>query len=740
MPLDGDAQWQIDILAADRTAAAFLAIDKRLAGLQVNQARMAGATESAGAAVTSFIGTLKNLAIGYATVETARKLLEIGLKSGELGNQASQLGVTTDQLQAYRVMASQTGVAVDQLDAALIHYAGAAGQAKAGNDEMIAKFDRLGVKLLDANKQLRPTADTLPELARGLLAVSSSSERTALEIEFFGKSGARMQTMLEGWAAGNDKLVDSARKQNSLISPETIKAWDDLGNHLNGAKLRFEAMVAEFGKPVAIGGLIFLTSQLAVLETTLGGIATAWKTVQGVFETSSEDLLKRRETLEATVGVIKDSADPLDQAKLVGIRQELQRINDVLASRAKIVTMPTVTVTAGALQPTGKTAGEDAKKFEQRLKELEAEHKALDAALAAFSVKGTENVDEVDKRLNAQVALSKKIVEVLKDVPPGSPLAKLLTQEAIAVSQGNLKLDERKRLLAEGERITSQFGDGTAVATRQLDRLGQMLAARAIDQGTYERAVKATTQAQEDQARTARGAAGGFDALVAGVEQGAADLARANTAFEIGKRGVNELATAITSFATGAETDFGKVAISFGRMLLQMELQAAASNLFNSLTGKGATNQGLFGSLLSSIFGPSGGSNAGGFATVGSGAGATNGVPNFMGMAGGGDAPIGEPFWVGEDGPELMQLDRPGHVYNRHQMAGGSGGGNVTVNVFNTAQANVRTRSSKGPGGAPRLDVLVEPLAAAMAGQLSRGQGPMAKVIEGRYGLSPVGR
>jgi len=443
-------------------------------------------------------------------------------------------------------------------------------------------------------------------------------------------------------------------------------------------------------------------------------------------------------SVRAPLETLKHSTDALDVAKVAGIRQELQRISDVLAGRAKIFTLPTVTVTAGAAQPTGKTAGALDDKLQQRLKELQAEHRALDEALAMFQLQGTETVADLDRRVAAQMALEKRRVEVMRDVPKESPLRQVLLDEVNGIAATNRALDERKRLLQDAERFTQQYGDGTAAAARETQRLGELFASGAIDAGTYARALKATQQAADDQARAARGAAGGFDALIAGIEQGAADLARANSSFEIGKRMVNDLTSAVADFAFGAETDFGKVVLSFGRMQLQMELQAAASNLFNAVTGKGSTSQGLLGSLFSGLF-SGGGSNAGGFAIVGSGAGSTNGVPNFMGMAGGGDTPVGEPFWVGEDGPELLRLDRPGHVYNRHQMPGG-GGANVQVNVFNNSDAKVRARTSSGPGGAPRLDILVEAVEGALSSRLDRGQGSLAKVMSGRYGVQPAGR
>ena len=56
------------------------------------------------------------------------------------------------------------------------------------------------------------------------------------------------------------------------------------------------------------------------------------------------------------------------------------------------------------------------------------------------------------------------------------------------------------------------------------------------------------------------------------------------------------------------------------------------------------------------------------------------------GFASGGSRPANSPFWVGENGPELMQLGSKGHVWDHHSSLRMAGGGpafstTLTVNV-----------------------------------------------------------
>lgn len=665
MPLDA-ARWQIDILAADKTAAAFASVDQRMKSLQATQAATGTAMSQGFSLVTRVLGPL---AAGLTAAAAAQKVWEAGMKAGELGEQAEQLGVSTDQLQAYRLAAVQSGVSVEQLDGAFMRLQKAMGEAADGNDDMIAKFDKLGVKLLDSHGNLRKVADVFPELARGLLNVGSESQRNALLMDFMGRSGSRMATVLRDAAGGSEALVAAAKRQGAVVGGETIDAWDKLSDQLDVSRQRMDSLLATLGKPIATKGVELLNFHLQTTAMLAGFARQAWEGLTNVFTTSSADLSVRQDTLRAQLEQLKDSTDALDVAKVAGIKQQLKEINDIMAARAepRIVTTMPVTTVEGRAQPAGKTATAAGQKLDLRLKELQDERAALEKALAAFDVKGTETVDQVERRLNAQVTLDKKIFDVLKDVPPNSPLAQQLTQEATAVSQLNQKLDERKRLLSEGQQVTQQFGDGSAVLVRETAKLNELLAAGAITAATYARAMKELGERTDDQARAARGATGGWQGFMAGIEQGMADMTRANTAFSAGKGFVNALDESLDVLAGRSSKTFGQIAADFALMLSKMAMQAAASEIWKAIGG----GQGIM-NFLGGLVGGAGAGSAGGAVSADmlSGIGGT--------YASGGDYPAGQPRLTGEQGWEVDIPRRPGTILNQDQLAGMGG---VTVHM-----------------------------------------------------------
>lgn len=134
----------------------------------------------------------------------------------------------------------------------------------------------------------------------------------------------------------------------------------------------------------------------------------------------------------------------------------------------------------------------------------------------------------------------------------------------------------------------------------------------------------------------------------------------------------------------GAETSFGDIAKSFGKMVTQIMIQKSLVEPFvKTITG----------------WLPSGSGNY---------------IPSAYGMdtrATGGPVYPGQTYLVGEKGPELLTMgSNSGYVHPN-----GAGGG-VTVNVINNNGSSVKTRSRQGANG-PELDVIVDNMVASKLAQ-----------------------
>lgn len=609
MPLD-QANWQLNLLAADKTAAAFRSVNQSMRQLDSASKATSTVMTTGFASVTRMLGPL---AAGFTAAALAQRVWQASMKAGDLGEQAEQIGLTTDQLQAYRLAAGQAGITAEQMDAAMMKLARAMGTANDGSDEMIAKFDKLGVKLLDSSGSLRKASDVMPEIARGLLKIGSETERTALMQELFGRSGARLTTVLEALAEGNEKVVAAAKKQNAVIGSETIKAWDELGDRLIVAGQRFDTMAATFGKPIAIAGLAALVAQVNLLTSalTIAKNAAAWLGRGGA---SENDLQKRAQTIQATINAMSDgSAGPMDdlaKARLQGLYKQLEDVNQQIAtSMTAAYTMPEVTVSAspgGTGNPIGKKASADAASAAMK-------------KLAEDQRKMTELVNDASKEYEA------------------------------------------------AQDLLIRYGDGASYAAREIEKLGDMMVYLEKNPAALARIQKDIADRAAEMDSNLRRAAGGFTGFAAGFDKAMKEMGEANDAFSQGKATVDMLSDAISDMVSGAEVDFGQLALSWVKMISEMEMKASMSALWSSFGGL----SGLLGG------GNSGGSGGGLISSI------VGGLGGLLGFAEGGTPPVGTPYIVGENGPEIRIDRQPGAIFNREQI-GNMGGGGTTVIVQQT--------------------------------------------------------
>jgi hypothetical protein len=664
MPLDA-ARWQIEIAASDKTAAAFSSATVRMKAFDA-QTKAIGT--GGVAAFGRLSGAVSGMVPALSAASVAWSVWQAGMRAADIGEQADQIGMTTDELQAYRLAAAQAGISNEQLDSSMIRLNRAMSEAGAGNVDMIAKFERLGVELLDANGQLRTAADAAPDLARGLLALGNQTERNGLMFDFFGRAGQRNVTLLRELAQGNDALVAAARGQGAIIGPDAIKSWDSVADRMKVVQTQWNTLTASLAAVVALPGIERILEVFESTRKEIQAIERVWNRL-----TSSrpplDTLVKREATIRSTIEAMETGAagemDDLAKARLAGLKRELKEVTDQMTAAAA-VEMPEVVVTSGKTggSPKGKPSGGGG---------IAASNRALEE--------------------------SKKLLDDM--------------------------LQNFERLRKAGEGVMDRFGDGTAYAAREIEDLNELLQLGYIDVVAHGRAVEEVTARADDMARAYRGAQGGLDAFLAGIEQGIAAQQRQNTMFEAGQALTRSFDEAIDALAGTSSRTFGQIAADFGMMLLKMEARAQLSNVWNAIAGKGPTDQGILGSIIGSILGSIGGTaagtGAGGSTNASYGGSLTYGGPR----AGGGDVMAGRLYTVGEQGREGFIPHVPGRIVPN----GALGGGNVTVNVINAASGTKASTRERQTSSGREIEVLVEAVDSALAGRISRGTGAMSQVL-----------
>lgn len=190
---------------------------------------MSNIIAGAGIAVSGFAATAIKSAMdwGNAVDDLADKTGMAGEEASKLLYIAKSVGVGTEE--ANMMFARFSRTIYNSADA--MAKASAAGQA---SDDILSK---LGVSAVDLSTgAMRDTVDIFQDVKDKLNDMSDGWQKTAYEMELFGRSGTDMHDMLSMSREDMEKVVTKAKAMGLIISSETAAAWEKFERQLNATK------------------------------------------------------------------------------------------------------------------------------------------------------------------------------------------------------------------------------------------------------------------------------------------------------------------------------------------------------------------------------------------------------------------------------------------------------------------------------------------------------------------------
>lgn len=204
--------------------------------------------------VEGFIGKLEHL--GHAVAEAfvfheAKEFIEgIVDTSSELERMAIKTGVGTTALQELNYAAFQADISSESLGTSLAKLGKGLYEAKNGSAEMAKAFKDAGVEVTDANGNVRSAADAFPDIADAFLRIENPSERAALAMKFFGRSGVELIPLLSKGAEGIEEFRKQAQELGGGLSEEAIKKSVELEEETKKLNFAFTGLKSEVATEV----------------------------------------------------------------------------------------------------------------------------------------------------------------------------------------------------------------------------------------------------------------------------------------------------------------------------------------------------------------------------------------------------------------------------------------------------------------------------------------------------------
>jgi hypothetical protein len=216
------------------------------ANFEAGMRRAQGTANSSAASINKSLSTVKAGLAGFAsafTVGLLTKAIGNALEyAGSLGEVSQQLGVTTKDLQTFRFIAGQVGVSQEQLETGLSKLTITMGKVAAGAKAPTDALRAIGISA-DQLKG-KDTGEAFRMIADGLQKVTDRSQRAAVEVALFGKSGAMLDNMLSGGSGQINELSAAAEKLGIVLSDAEIQHADETADKLRAVKTVLEAQIA----------------------------------------------------------------------------------------------------------------------------------------------------------------------------------------------------------------------------------------------------------------------------------------------------------------------------------------------------------------------------------------------------------------------------------------------------------------------------------------------------------------
>jgi hypothetical protein len=184
-------------------------------------------------------------------------LTKAALAGAQLGDEiakaSKRTGIAVEELSKLRYAAGQQDVAFAELTNGLRFLARNMDNASKGMKESKEAFDALGISVTDTDGELRPVGEVLLEVADGMKRTTNQTERTALAMAVFGRSGAQMLPFIQEGSGSIEELTERAEKLGLVMSEETAAAAEEFGDRWSDMKeqlLQFSVVVTEELLPV----------------------------------------------------------------------------------------------------------------------------------------------------------------------------------------------------------------------------------------------------------------------------------------------------------------------------------------------------------------------------------------------------------------------------------------------------------------------------------------------------------
>ena len=212
---------------------------KLIGGVGAGLSAVGGAAKTAAIAVTAATGAFTAMvAVNVANID-------------RLGKVAKTTGFAAETLQKFQFAAEQSGVTSDNAALALRRFARRLGEAQKNTGELLPALKKLGIQTRDSAGNLKSAEQVLFEFADGLAKTENQSERLALAFKAFDSEGAELVTVLKDGSNGLNEFFTEADRLGFVLNTKAIQGVESFNDSFGKLKITITGITRQFTAALA---------------------------------------------------------------------------------------------------------------------------------------------------------------------------------------------------------------------------------------------------------------------------------------------------------------------------------------------------------------------------------------------------------------------------------------------------------------------------------------------------------
>lgn len=212
-------------------------LEARLASFERDMATAARTSEKTAKRMESAFSGLGVAAAGAAAWVGASGLVAEVKRAindlDKLNDAAEQVGLSVESLSALSYAGKMSGLEFDDMTMAVTKLSVKMQEAVDGSAEAANLFKDVGVNVLDSSGKMKSADIVLAEIADRFSNFKDGAAKTALAVDLFGRSGAKLVPLLNSGADGLEKMRQEAESLGGIIDGKLARQAADFNDNLD---------------------------------------------------------------------------------------------------------------------------------------------------------------------------------------------------------------------------------------------------------------------------------------------------------------------------------------------------------------------------------------------------------------------------------------------------------------------------------------------------------------------------